>query len=218
MHESRKVALVCGLVDRRSRIVTALESVDAAVQAFSGLEDFLSEDISQYDCVVVDHSESCSAVRALEETGRSGCPTLVLADSPSAELAIDIFRKGAYHLLEGLENGPLCDAVEEGLGLSFANQVKRESQSRFSEFNDDEHRVIRLVIEGTSNRDIAQLLGLGVRTVERIRSRILAKSGACSLPNAVQFYTLAYGPTVRPKESGEGHSEGTAVPPRATVS
>jgi DNA-binding NarL/FixJ family response regulator len=100
-------------------------------------------------------------------------------------------------------NGPeLVNAVHEGFRLMDSERQTANAVHRFREFNEDEHRVIRLIIEGTNNRDIAQKLGLGVRTIERIRSRILLKSGnhpgnsqcnPASLPNAVQLYTIAFG-------------------------
>ncbi|MEM7313765.1 MAG: LuxR C-terminal-related transcriptional regulator [Planctomycetota bacterium] len=203
MYESRKVALICALGERRNRIESALEAVDATVQAFSTTADFQAEDHSLYQCVVVDHSESCCAIEVLGDTNQYGCPTLVLAQSATTELVVESFRKGAFHFIDQLDNGRLTDAVREGLDLAASENVKRQSKSRFTQFNADEHRVIQLVIQGTSNREIAQILGLGVRTVERIRSRILSKSGACSLPNAVQFYTLAFGPTVAEKAPQE---------------
>ena len=203
MYESRKVALICALGERRNQIELALGSLDAKVQAFSTPADFQAEDQSLYQCAVVDHSDTCCAIEVLGETNQYGCPTLVLAQAAPAELIVEAFRKGAFHFIDRLDNGRLIDAVREGLELSASEQVKRESKSRFTQFNADEHRVIQLVIQGTSNREIAQILGLGVRTVERIRSRILSKSGACSLPNAVQFYTLAFGPTVAEKPQVE---------------
>jgi DNA-binding NarL/FixJ family response regulator len=50
-----------------------------------------------------------------------------------------------------------------------------------------EKEIIRLVIEGMSNAEIAEQLGISVRTVENHRFNMLRKIGARNTPELVRF-------------------------------
>jgi two-component system, LuxR family, response regulator FixJ len=41
-----------------------------------------------------------------------------------------------------------------------------------------EHEILRLIVDGNTNKAIAQVLGISPRTVEAHRSKIMAKVGA----------------------------------------
>jgi FixJ family two-component response regulator len=187
-------ALICGVRNRQIHILELLENANINAHSFGSVEEFVSgPDPNSFDCVIIDHSDVCNAVDSLAVIGSTKIPTFVVCESPTITAAVESFRNGAFHFL-GAMNGPeLVNAVHEGFRLMDSERQTANAVHRFREFNEDEHRVIRLIIEGTNNRDIAQKLGLGVRTIERIRSRILLKSGATSLPNAVQLYTIAFG-------------------------
>jgi FixJ family two-component response regulator len=171
-------ALICGGRNRQIHILELLENANINAHSFGSVEEFVSgPDPNSFDCVIIDHSDVCNAVDSLAVIGSTKIPTFVVCESPTITAAVESFR----------------NAVHEGFRLMDSERQTANAVHRFREFNEDEHRVIRLIIEGTNNRDIAQKLGLGVRTIERIRSRILLKSGATSLPNAVQLYTIAFG-------------------------
>ncbi len=47
--------------------------------------------------------------------------------------------------------------------------------------------VLKLVIDGKSNKEMAKLLGLSVRTIESHRARMMDKLGVNNLPDLVKW-------------------------------
>jgi RNA polymerase sigma factor (sigma-70 family) len=58
---------------------------------------------------------------------------------------------------------------------------------RFQSLSDREREVFQLVAEGRSNKEIAELLGIGVTTVETHRSRVLEKLDLHSVAEIVLY-------------------------------
>jgi len=50
-----------------------------------------------------------------------------------------------------------------------------------------ERQVLELVVKGKSNKEIAQILGIGQRTVETHRAGVMKKIGARSLPELIRL-------------------------------
>jgi DNA-binding CsgD family transcriptional regulator len=50
-----------------------------------------------------------------------------------------------------------------------------------------EEKILKLVVEGKSNADVAALLGLSPRTVETYRARLMRKLGVDNLPDLVKY-------------------------------
>lgn len=77
---------------------------------------------------------------------------------------------------------------------------RKDEQSAFSQLTDQEMRVVRLVSEGKTNREIAQALFLGEGTVRNYVSSILSKlqltNRAEAAAYAVQHNIKAYGSEV----------------------
>ena len=78
-----------------------------------------------------------------------------------------------------------------GQGISINGAAaKRESVCASPTFDDltrPEQEILKLVAEGYSNAQTAQLLGLSPRTVETYRSRMMEKLGLEDLPALVKF-------------------------------
>lgn len=78
-----------------------------------------------------------------------------------------------------------------GQGISINGAAaKRESVCASPTFDDltrPEREILKLVAEGYSNAQTAQLLGLSPRTVETYRSRMMEKLGLEDLPALVKF-------------------------------
>lgn len=57
-----------------------------------------------------------------------------------------------------------------------------------------EGKILKLVVEGKSNAQVAALLGLSPRTVETYRARLMRKLGVDNLPDLVK-YAIRHGIT-----------------------
>jgi len=63
----------------------------------------------------------------------------------------------------------------------------REKLPGLSELTPAEQRVLRLIAEGRTSRDIAELLALSVRTVENHRAAITSKLGLAGVNALLRF-------------------------------
>ncbi len=50
-----------------------------------------------------------------------------------------------------------------------------------------EREIVRLLAEGKSNKEVADVLGITIRTAETHRNRIMHKPGIGSLPGLVRY-------------------------------
>lgn len=85
----------------------------------------------------------------------------------------------------------LIPAVEvEAPERSETSSRRQATQPAPIHFSPRERQVVRLIMEGHSNQDIASALGLRIQTVKNHLSRIYRKLG---LPNRVQLAVFAVG-------------------------
>ena len=135
-------------------------------------------------------------------------PSILMSDHPDVHLAISAFRAGVVEfIMLPVELERILAAVRTGFQQDRRNMQKRTAKERFTSVTDDEYQVISLMLKGATNRRIASRLHVGVRTVERLRSRILSKTGAASPLEMARLYALAFldelpGPSERSVTAG----------------
>ncbi|HLO30984.1 MAG TPA: AAA family ATPase [Anaerolineales bacterium] len=129
---------------------------------------------------------------AAREWERLGCPyeqALALADGdPAAQWA-------ALEIFQQLGARPAINFLQQKLGNPVSQQLEKE---KFSGLTVREREVASLIARGKSNREIAEAMTVGVKTVETYVTRILHKLGCAS---RVQIATWAV-------EKGLGKSGG----------
>lgn len=127
---------------------------------------------------------------------------IILSMYATKEHIYQAFQAGArgYLLKEtsGLEVVDAIQAVSEGrryLSKTLADQMidnyvlqrDASSTSPLDSLSDREKQVMQLVVEGRSNREIAELLHLAVSTVSTYRSRLMKKLDVEDLAGLVRF-------------------------------
>lgn len=118
---------------------------------------------------------------------------IVLAAKASIELAVQAMRLGAFHVydLDTVADEELTATVGAAAAASAAKRKQRQSHSDYrrsmANLSSRERDVLRLVISGMPNKQIARQLGISIRTVEDRRRNIYHKLGVDS---AVQLVTL----------------------------
>ena len=90
------------------------------------------------------------------------------------------FRAGVVDfLLKPIEDDQLFAALEKALAVSRERQQKSSKAAdmaeRFAQLTSREYEIIRLVSRGLINREIAERLGIAVRTVKLHRQRAMEK-------------------------------------------
>lgn len=119
-------------------------------------------------------------------------PVILLSDSDDVPTAVEALKAGAWDYLCKPFNGQiLLDSVHGALeqariGLS-RHAVRRELQSRFDSLTPRERDVVVPMVQGLSNREIAERLGVSPKTVEVYRSRIMRKTRADNLCSLIRM-------------------------------
>lgn len=181
--------------------VTALaESKGVPVQSFTSAEDFLTRfDRKVPGCLVTDYR--MTGLNGLELQQRLAAenvplPVIVITAYADVPIAVESMRAGALTLLQKpYREGELWEAIEAGFKVCAElrrNQARQqEFATRLATLNAGEQAVLRYLMLGHPNKEIAQLLKVGVRTVESRRSAIMTKLEAESLVELVRMVTEA---------------------------
>jgi len=176
----------------RDGLSLQLESAGLYVKSFDSSVAFLSSlpRPKSIACLILD-------VRMPEMTGPElqaelvhreiNHPIIFLSGHGNIPLAVKSIQAGAIDFLtKPVDAQLLLDKVQEALALS-ASMQKQNSMYRASNehlletLTKREREILKLALEGRSNKEIARLLNISFRTVEHHRSHILLKTGVENL-------------------------------------
>ncbi|HXF70747.1 MAG TPA: response regulator transcription factor [Thermoflexus sp.] len=178
------------LLDREPdiEVVAEAENGEEALEKILALQP----DVAVLDCQL----PGLSGPAVAREIQRRGLPVRVLALSAYDydRYLAEMWETGAYGYL--LKEEPLerlasaIPQVARGESLWTAAQVQRvqryrEIAARWNQLTEREREVLRWMAQGLSNKEIAQQLGLTVRTVDFHVGNILQKLGVVSRLEAV---------------------------------
>jgi two-component system, LuxR family, response regulator FixJ len=118
--------------------------------------------------------------RALTERQPIPPPIIFVTGFADVGAAVEAMKKGAYDFVEKPVSGAVfLEKINGALQLSRQLHLRRINEAarsaRIALLTPKEREVLQLVIKRNSNRDIAELLGLSIRTVENHRAHILTK-------------------------------------------
>lgn len=134
----------------------------------------------------------------LRVAGKSS-PVVMVSGRGDIRTAVQAMQQGAVTFLEKpCSSDELCSAIEIAL-----EQAERQQQAaqrrlalrdRFARLTASEREVLERVLEGQPNRQIAQEMDLGLRTVELRRSHIMKKTGTTNLSELIRLATEIHFP------------------------
>lgn len=182
------------IVDDDASFQRALARLLAAhgfdVRAFASGAEFLSQvTASSRGCVLTDlNMPGLSGLEVQQRLAeiRIGLPVVFLTGGGDIPNSVRAMRQGATDFLE--KRAPETDlvaAVQRALAADAAHSALR---SRFADLTERELEVLRHVVRGRMNKQIAADLGIHERTVKLHRSAITTKLGVRS---AAELATLA---------------------------
>lgn len=188
--EAVRVSLRALLGTRGDRIVTGFASAEA----------FLA-DIGEREAgvLLLDlHMPGLSGLQLLKriEAERDRFPTIVVTCRGDVPLAVQAMRLGAVDFLEKpYDHQALFAAVDRAFASLRETEAttvrKQQARTRIGGLSPREREVLMLLVDGASNRDMAEQMGLSVRTVEVHRANLMAKLNAPSLPAAIHLVHAA---------------------------
>jgi DNA-binding NarL/FixJ family response regulator len=156
--------------------------LDPAIDASGGFDtiDHVARDAPSVRMLVIAESHYLHRASRLLAAGALG----FLAKSASAAELRDAIRCVA-HGKSYLDPGLSAPVVRQAVAQLLAAPAKSLLTAR-------QREVLKLLVEGKSNKEIASVLNVSVKTVETHRSQLMQRLGARDLP-ALVHYALAEG-------------------------
>jgi two-component system response regulator FixJ len=150
-------------------------------------------------CIVTDvrmpDMSGLELVRRLQARGVA-LPVIVITGHGDVPLAVEAMKAGVVDFLEKpFDDEVLLRAVNSALhGAARSSQAdadRKRFQAMLETLSPRETEVLRGVIAGKSNKEIARDLGISPRTVEVYRAHVMSKTGSGGLSELVRIALLA---------------------------
>jgi two-component system response regulator DctR len=180
----------------RDALSWLLRSRGVPARTWGSAEAFLAEySDAMRGCLVLDvRMEGMSGVELFDHllAERSRLPVIFLTGHGDVPLAVAALKKGAFDFVEKpFNDNDLVDRVVAALRHddSLRRQLETEASvaARIAELTPRERQVMERVLAGDYNKNIADALGIAVRTVEVHRARIFEKMGVRSAVELAQL-------------------------------
>ena len=170
-----------------------VRSIGLRVHPYRSLDEFQrQQDATQPGCLVADLGiTGMNGIEILQELNETDSPLPAIFVASHAKVAdvVNLMQSGAVTLLEKpFQHGRLLDAIRSAVRLDSERRSVaarcRELDQHFRELSEDERHVLRDLLAGKTNKQIAFDLGTALRTVEYRRSSILSKLKVQSIAEA----------------------------------
>lgn len=180
----------------RDSLVWLLESSGYRVCAYESSESFLDAyQCSMTGCLVLDvRMPGMSGLELFEELRLRHCslPVIFITGHGDVPMAVSAVKRGAVDFIEKpFGDRDMLGLIEESLeherGTRLQRQEEAEIVRRLGDLTQREREVLDLIIAGKLNKQVADVLGISIKTVEVHRSRVMEKMEANSLAELVQY-------------------------------
>ena len=146
-------------------------------------------------CLVVDaRMPRMGGLELLErlKTEGGGPPTIMITGHADIRLAVRAMRAGAMAFLEKpVQYDELVVNIERALVLArnsaVLSSLREATARRIADLTSRERQVVKMIIEGNPNKQMAYVLGISQRTVETHRATAMKKLGARTLSELIHL-------------------------------
>jgi two-component system, LuxR family, response regulator FixJ len=179
----------------RDALCLLLESVEIESRAFARAEDLLQSGLLHAPrpaCLLADvRMPGISGIALLERLREDGIriPTILMTGYGDIPMAVRAMKLGAIDFItKPVNHQALIDLVQDTLrasavtpGLAVDDEQADDLLIRFNELTPRQQQVFRSITAGQSNKEVADALGISVRTAEFHRARIMKRMDAHNL-------------------------------------
>jgi len=180
----------------RDALAWLLKSRGLVARTWGSAEAFLdgySE--AMRGCILLDvRMDGMSGVELFERLLAAGCrlPIIFLTGHGDVPLAVTALKAGAFDFVEKpFNDNDLVDRVLAAIAHDETGSRARESEAgvaeRLANLTARERQVMERILAGDFNKNIADALGIAVRTVEVHRARVFEKMGVRSAVELAQL-------------------------------
>ncbi|WP_395669691.1 response regulator transcription factor [Rhodoferax sp.] len=180
----------------RDSLQWLLEGKGYRVRCFDSAESFLSRyDAREVACLIVDIRMGGMNGMELQNRlieSRSPLPVVFITGHGDVPMAVDTMKKGAMDfILKPFNEGQLVGLVERMLDHakdSFADyQLAANRDALLSKLTLRESQVLERIVAGRLNKQIADDLGISIKTVEAHRANIMEKLSANTVADLLKI-------------------------------
>lgn len=173
-----------------------LQSAGWNVVAYQSADDFLAaHDPQAHGCLILDMSmpglDGLQVQRRLAERG-SALPVVFLTGHGDVPTSVTAMRAGALNFLsKPVQDEALLASVAEAVQVDHAARREQAevflARERLTTLTARERQVLERVVEGRLNKQIADELGTGVKTIKVHRARVMQKMDSKSLAHLARL-------------------------------
>lgn len=198
-------------LESRRDLGAMVASMRLEARAYGSAGEFLGEyKDSAAGCVLLDiRLPDVNGLSLIERFREQGIrlPVIVVSAHGDVPTVVQAMKAGAVDFLEKpCREQQFWESVQEAIRRDAESRRRRDRhrafQKRFARLNEGERAVLDRLVAGHTNREIAEDLGLSVRTIEVRRSKVMRKMNAGSLAHLVRL-VLVDG---RGEDAPPGHS------------
>lgn len=184
----------------RQSLRMLLEEEGLLVEDFDSAAEFLKAYGAQrHGCLVLD-------VRMPEMSGielqmylaerNIHLPIIFLTGHGDVSMSVDAMKAGAVDFIEKpADSAMLLNSIREAIACDAQIRANKDERikllRRIRGLTRREREVMKLVVSGKANKEIASILNVSPRTVEVHRSRVMQKMGADSVPELISMAVKA---------------------------
>lgn len=173
--------------------VWLLESIGLRALPFTSGQAFLEANPQRNNaCVILDVRMPGMGGLNVQEALRArglDLPIIFVSGHADVPIVVRAFRAGAVDFIEKPYNEQLLlDSVQHALSRFVAvadDSPLQEVLQRIASLTPREHDVLLPLVQGYTNREVAEQLGISVKTVDLYRSRVMKHMQAQTLPDLV---------------------------------
>lgn len=180
----------------RDSLVTLLRSQGIRCRAFAGGADFFrNKPQDETACIITDlrmpELDGAEVVRRITAEHGAAWPMLVITAHADVPLAVSLMKQGVVDFIEKpFDPARLIESVRGCLSrLTQVGEQQRltaAAKEKHDKLTPREAQVFDALIEGQSNKAIAQSLDISPRTVEVFRAKVMQKMQADSLSDLIK--------------------------------
>jgi RNA polymerase sigma factor (sigma-70 family) len=176
-----------------------IESVQLKVETFASAQAFLDgHATTKPGCLVLDvRMPGMSGIELQERltVQRIRVPIIFITGHGDVQMAVRAVQAGAFDFIEKPFNDQdLLDRIQRAISFDSEQRARDSLRARlsalFASLTPREREVMDLVVEGMSNKAVANTLGLSAKTVEVHRAKVMEKMNARSVSDLVKMAML----------------------------
>ncbi len=183
----------------RDSLKWLVESLHYKVVTFDNAQSFLDNvDPGCVSCLVLDvRLPGMSGLRLQQQLNHDGIeiPVIIITGHGDVPMAVRALQSGAMHFLEKpFREQELLDCIQEAINLSESGNLCRQNKQAINQKIDKltprEKQIMYDIVDGYTNKAIAEKHDISSKTVEVHRTRVMHKMEADSLPDLVKMVLL----------------------------